>query len=404
MPHHGPDIYQPLPDDPPALRNELARMGTTAEQMWTRLHNQGGDIAAQHPEPHPHWEAPHSEPAPVVELRPEPSQGEAQPRPRLDTLTAADLMVLDFPEPVWAVPGLVCEGVNLLAGAPKVGKSWLSLGLGVSVAAGRMALGKIDTAPGPVLYLALEDTNRRLKSRLSKVLDGAPAPAGLALATNLPTIPQGGAEYIATWLEDNPGARMVIIDVFAKFRGNPPSGLSAYEADYRAVSAVKKLADHYAVAVVLVHHTRKMVGEDFLQDVSGTNGLAGAADATLVLKRSRGTADAVLHVTGRDVDESEHAMTFDPATGTWGLLDGPAVDHTLTDTRAAILAHLRKHGSTTPKALADATGIKPNTVTVNLKRMAEASPPQVVSNGRGVYSAPENTPLGSTPDPLLPEP
>jgi hypothetical protein len=328
-------------------------------------------------------------------------QVHGEPVPLPETLSAADLVGMDFPEPVWAVPGLICEGVNLLAGAPKVGKSWLSLGIGVAVAAGRPALGKITPTPGPVLYLALEDTHRRLKSRLLKVLDGAPAPAGLAVATHLPTLPQGGAEYIGAWLEANPGARLVIIDVFAKFRGSPPAGLSAYEADYRAVSAVKRLADHYAVAVVLVHHTRKMAGEDFLAEVSGTNGLAGAADATLVLKRSRGTADAVLHVTGRDVDESEHAMAFDATTGTWGLLDGPAVDHTVTDTRAAILAHLREHGSTTPKALADATGIKPNTVKVNLKRMAEASPPQVLNDGKGLYSAPESTPLGSTQDALL---
>jgi hypothetical protein len=86
------------------------------------------------------------------------------------------------------------------------------------------------------------------------------------------------------------------------------------------------------LAVVLVHHVRKAGSEDFLTEVSGTNGIAGAADATLVLKRARGQADGILHVTGRDVDEAEYALSFQPASGAWHLLDGPVTDHTVSDT------------------------------------------------------------------------
>ncbi|GAB3915830.1 hypothetical protein GCM10029964_127840 [Kibdelosporangium lantanae] len=76
-------------------------------------------------------------------------------RPRT-TWNAAELMAVSFPEPTWAVPGIIAEGVTLLAGPPKVGKSWLSLGLGLSIAAGLPALGTVAVDPGPVLYLALE--------------------------------------------------------------------------------------------------------------------------------------------------------------------------------------------------------------------------------------------------------
>src|SRR5690606_36472772 len=86
--------------------------------------------------------------------------------------TADELMTIEFPEPTWAVPGILAEGVNLLAGPPKVGKSWLSLGLGLSVAAGRTAFGSIEVEGGPVLYLALEDTPRRLQTRMRKILNG----------------------------------------------------------------------------------------------------------------------------------------------------------------------------------------------------------------------------------------
>lgn len=189
--------------------------------------------------------------------------------------TAADIMAMDFPEPRWAVPGIFSEGVNLLCGPPKVGKSWMSLALGVDVALGGKAFGTIDVEQGPVLYLALEDTARRLQTRLRKVLDDRKAPAGLTLATSCPPLPQGGDEAIAAWIDRNRDTRMVIIDVFAKLRGMSVPGMSAYDADYGAVGRAKKVADNYGVAVVLVHHVRKAGSDDFLSEVSGTNGLAG---------------------------------------------------------------------------------------------------------------------------------
>src|SRR5690348_5704856 len=117
-----------------------------------------------------------------------------------------------------------------------------------------------------------------------------------------------------------------------------------------AVGRAKRIADHYGIAIVLVHHVRKAVHEDFLATVSGTNGIAGAADAVLVLERARNNADGVLHVTGRDVEEADHALAFDPSCGAWSILDGPAIDHTIGDTRAMILRYLREHPGTQPHA------------------------------------------------------
>lgn len=317
--------------------------------------------------------------------------------------TADELMAMTFPDVRWAVPGVIAEGLNLLAGPPKVGKSWLSLGTAVAVAGGGKALGGIDVEAGPVLYLALEDTPRRLQSRMRKILGGQSAPRDLTLATSCPTLPQGGDEAIARWLERNPSARMVVIDVFAKVRGTTPPGLSAYDADYAAMSRAKRLADTYGVAVVLVHHVRKMGSDDFLAEVSGTNGLAGAADATLVLKRARGTADGVLHVTGRDVEEAEYAMAFQPAAGVWHLLDGPPDEHTLSATRAAILRHVRANPNSTPKAIADAVGVAHDNVRKTCQRMATDG--QLCVDAAGRYRAPGTaSPEGVPAVPAVPEP
>lgn len=327
----------------------------------------------------------------------------AGPRPAAGiraSWTADELMATEFAAPRWAVPGVLAEGVSLLAGPPKVGKSWMALGLGLDIAAGRPAFGRIDVDPGPVLYLALEDTPRRLKTRMGKLLDGRPAPAGLTLATACPPLPQGGDDAIASWLDRHPDARMVVLDVFAKMRGTAPPGLSAYDADYAAVGRAKRVADEYGVALVLVHHVRKAGADDFLAEVSGTNGLAGAADATLVLKRARGDADAVLHITGRDVEEAEHSLTFQPATGAWDLLDGPATEHAMNDTRTAILRHLREHPGIGPKAVATATGLAYESVKKTCQRMSADG--QLSADPAGRYSVGAWSPTGPEGVPAVP--
>lgn len=237
--------------------------------------------------------------------------------------TADELMETEFPEPRWAVPGLIAEGLTVLAGAPKLGKSWLVLGLALTTSSGTPALGKIDSVAGDVLYCALEDTPRRIKSRLTKMQGGQATPKRLTIVTALPQMPRA-VEIVGEWLDERPDARLVIVDVLGKIR--PPDGPSAnaYERDYNVIGQLKRLADAHSVAIIVVTHTRKMGADDAFDTVSGSTGLTGAADTTLVLRRGRGDSSAVLHVTGRDVEESEYALTYDALTGTWSL-DGNAL-------------------------------------------------------------------------------
>jgi hypothetical protein len=305
-------------------------------------------------------------------------------------LWAADvLMATEFPPVKWAVDGVLCEGLSLLVGPPKVGKSWLSLALALACASGGNAFGTIPVDPGPVLYLALEDTGRRLQTRMGKLLGLDDPPPGLDIATEWPTLPAGGDLAIASWLDAHPTARMVVLDVLAKVRGPVPAGMAAYDADYAAIGRAKRIADNYGVAMVLVHHVRKAGSDDFLQEVSGTNGIAGAADATLVLKRPRGEADGVLYLTGRDVEEAEHPLSFDASTGHWRMLtDRPAAEYELEPSRAAIIAFLREVGVPAgPKAISEMTGISHELVKKTVRRMSEDG--QIRSGIGGKYTAPD---------------
>lgn len=323
---------------------------------------------------------------------------ESDGRQRGVYFTADDLLDTHFPEPRWAVPGLIAEGLTLLAGAPKLGKSWLCLDLGISIATGTPALGKIDTLQGDVLYAALEDPPRRLKSRLRKILDGDRAPGNLALVTELPSMVVA-LDMIAEWLEGHPDARLVVIDVLAKVRPAAAPGTSAYEADYAVLSRLKKLADTYRVAVVVVTHLRKMEATDVFDQVSGSTGLTGGADATLVLKRARGDNAASMHVTGRDIVESEYAVTFNPDRCTW-TLDGDALADAakkaatnrvatgLGDKAAEILDLVTASPGIGPTQVGSAVGLDANAAGVYLQRLADAGRLQKV--GRGRYSPVES--------------
>lgn len=311
---------------------------------------------------------------------------------------ADELLAHRFPPPKWAIPGLIPEGITLLAGAPKVGKSWLSLGLAVAVATGGKALDSVEAEQGPVAYLALEDTGRRLQSRLRKVLGDVQPPADLMLTTFCEPLLAGGMERICAWLDDHPTARLLIVDVLARIRGTAAPGMSAYEVDYAAIANLKKIADTYQIAVIVVHHTRKAISEDFLDAVSGTQGLAGAADSILVLRRARGDHDAILSLTGRDVEETEHALRFDAETGSWQMLNGPADDYKLSENRRDVLAYLRRHLTGTPTEVSRALEIPIGTAKSLLFRMAKDD--QVDTDGQGHYFAPATSATGATQIPV----
>lgn len=298
------------------------------------------------------------------------------------TWTAPELIAAQFAEPRWAIPGIVTDGLTLLAGAPKAGKSWLAYGAAVAIASGAKALGAIEVKQGDVLYLALEDTGRRLKERLTKILDGEPAPAALTVTIEADDAPT----YIRAWLKGHPDARLVIIDVLARVRAPALREESRYDTDYRTLGSIKALADNAGVPFLVLHHTRKMASADFVDEISGTQGIAGAADAILVLRRMRGEAGGLLQVTGRDIEEAEYALTFAPERGAWEQSDISPDEILLGETRAKVLRYVKEQEGATPSEIAAGTGVSPGTAKQTVRRMATEG--QLETDGHGHYFAP----------------
>jgi hypothetical protein len=286
-------------------------------------------------------------------------------------VTAREIMGMTIDAARFAVPGYICEGLNILAGGQKLGKSWLALGLGVAIGSGGAALGEIPVQQGEVLYLCLEDGLRRLKDRLGLVLQGSPAPADLWFWPECAPASAGGIMLIEEWLKEHRRARLVMIDTLARFRGAKPPAGDIYQQDYDFGARLKRLADDYHVAIMLLHHLSKRQCEDPFDQVSGTIGVTASADATLLLKRQRGKDEAKLFVTGRDVEEREMALIWSKETCSW-TLEGTAADAKRSAERREIIAWLTTHGRATPMLVAAGLEKNYHTTKALLAKMIES--------------------------------
>lgn len=237
-------------------------------------------------------------------------------------INAVELMEKDIPALRWVVRKLIPEGLTILAGKPKMGKSWLGLAFALSTSTGGTVLGVFHGELGEALNLALEDSERRLQTRLEVLLKGHAAPDKLHFVVEWRRLDRGGADDLDQWLTEHPGCRLVIIDTLQKVRAPQKNNANMYAEDYQAVAALKGLSEKHHVAIVAIHHLRKEPADDPIDEVSGSTGLTGVADAVMVLKRKRGAADALLVVTGRDVEEQQLPLKWDKETATWRALEG----------------------------------------------------------------------------------
>lgn len=244
----------------------------------------------------------------------------ATPIPRLATISADALQRKEIPPLTFAVENLIPAGLSILCGAPKQGKSWMALGLCLAITMGEPFL-EHPTTKSACLYLAMEDNERRLKTRLERLLDGNTAPANFHIATIGSTIDTALFDELEGFLKEHPGTGLIIIDTLQMVRGIGGSR-DIYGTDYRDLTLLKRFADGHDIALLLVHHLRKMRDDsDPFNMIAGSNGIMGSADTTIVLtKEQRNDGDTIMHVTGRDVETTETILRFEPATCQWIVL------------------------------------------------------------------------------------
>ena len=236
---------------------------------------------------------------------------------KLETMTAEQLQSAPYSPVPFLVDELLPEGLHILAGAPKIGKSWLALWLCLCVSQGQ-PLWNFAVTQGEVLYLSLEDSYRRIQSRLFDLTEDAPPTLHFAILAD--TLKHGLEQQIEQFLTEHPTTKLVVIDTLQRVR-SAGSDSNLYANDYQDVGLLKQLADKHHIAVLLIHHLRKLHDDDPMNMISGSTGLSGAADSAFVLQKNARSANAAsLHCTGRDIPDRTLKLELGEDDHVWKLL------------------------------------------------------------------------------------
>lgn len=245
-----------------------------------------------------------------------------------ETLMSQPLTPLNF-----VVDTLLSQGLHILAGSPKVGKSWLALWLAVTVAKGEAVWG-MGVKQGTTLYLCLEDSTLRIQNRLFEITEDAPA--NVHFSTNSDTLGKGLEEQLCAFLSEHPDTVLVIIDTLQRIR-TAGNDANPYASDYRDIGVLKALADKHRIAILLIHHLRKELADDVFSRISGTTAISGAVDSSFTLiEDKRGSGKATLSCIGRDIEYRELTLERN-AENVWELVSDSRTQPELLGGRIVIL-------------------------------------------------------------------
>lgn len=235
----------------------------------------------------------------------------------LHTISMTELYQTAYQSRPPIIDGLLYAGAYILAGAPKIGKSFLVAQIAYHVSTGE-ALWGCEVHPGTVLYLALEDDFQRIQSRMF-MMYGVNDTPNLHFATTAGKIGNGLDEQLENFMQEYPDTKLIIIDTMQKIREVSGEAYS-YASDYEIIGRIKQFADQHGICVLTVHHTRKQQADDSFETISGTTGLLGCADGSLLMqKKKRTELDATIKVVGRDQPDQILYLKKDPQTQIWNL-------------------------------------------------------------------------------------
>lgn len=226
----------------------------------------------------------------------------------LETIDGQTLMNTPMESPRFVVSSLVPTGLHILGGAPKIGKSWLMLWLCLCVSKGEPLWG-FECKQGTVLYLCLEDSYERIQSRLLELTEDAPACLHFSIMAS--RLSDGLPGQVDAFLAEHPDTSLIVIDTLQNIR-TEMGNANPYASDYRELNVLREMALRHRIAILCVHHLRKMKDDDPMNMLSGTTGLSGAVDTVFILDREKRTdSRATLYCTGRDIESRELRLELD---------------------------------------------------------------------------------------------
>ena len=264
---------------------------------------------------------------------------------------------------------LAWNGLTMLVARPKAGKSWFTLQAAIQVAGGPEIEGVTALDHGPVLYGAFEEPESRTMARLRKLAPDGTWSEKLHFVYDVMPLMGGGAEQLAALMEQLQ-PRLVVLDTLtALIKGGSKRESDVFRSQYAEVSRLRKLAEEFKTAVIVVHHQRKAISDSGIEAIAGTGGIAAAIDCLWSMKR-KPEGEAALEVIGREAEEKTFAMRFDQEPFGWRVL-GDDVAQLLNAERRQILELLREDGGLTSAQIAAELAKSRPSIRMLLKRMRE---------------------------------
>lgn len=233
----------------------------------------------------------------------------------LNTMDAQTLMNTPMEPLKFIIEDFLPQGLSILAGSPKIGKSWFSLWLCLQVAEGKNVW-DFETRKSDVLYLCLEDSFARIQNRLFKITEDAPPSLHFAVISN--KLKAGLETQIENFISSHENTKFIVIDTLQKVRDNSSSASSMYGRDYEDIDILKNLADKFQISILLIHHLRKANDNDPINMISGSTGITGSADTNFVLQKDKRIGNiAKLVCVGRDIEGREIPLEFNKELYIW---------------------------------------------------------------------------------------
>ncbi len=305
--------------------------------------------------------------------------GTVPPSPKLDGYS---IYAADYPDPVFLFEGLVANGLTILAGRPKSGKSWLTLQMAIDAAMKRPFLGRFDIHRAvQVLYCGLEEGPARTRNRLRKLVHRNDIQLqNIHFRYELKTLSDGGVEELEALIRLHK-PELVVVDTFLRLVKPGGGNQNAMRSEYAEIALLQGLAQRHNLAMILVHHTRKMAAESGLDSVAGTTGITAACDAVWSLKRQAG-GDSVLEVTGREMEEQTLGLRLQTGDGFGWQLTGTGAEVGMSEARQEIVELLKEEAPLAPVRIA--LLLKKNAITTRrlIQKMAADDVVRKDSGGR----------------------
>ena len=251
---------------------------------------------------------------------------EKEKKSKLKLISAREIQKMVLPPILFIIKDLLPEGLTILAGRPKAGKSFLAQNISLSIADGKKVMGFFDAEKCSVLYIALEDNTRRIQDRMNNILSfelDKAAPNNLYYLEenkNMPKLNEGGIEELEKIIEDDPNIKLIIVDTFGRaIADKRRMDNNSYRADYEICSKLQEFAIQNHICILLLHHTKKIKEDDVFDEISGTTGITGAMDTMMVLKRGDNN-NGRLYVRGRELKEANYDLLFDEKLCCWNVI------------------------------------------------------------------------------------